>query len=53
MPVKMERELKREASKKFPGDKERQDKYVYGTMRKAGWKPSREKQAPRRGGRGK
>lgn len=42
MPAKMERKLKAEAKKKgFSG--ERADKYVYGTMRKQGWKPSREK----------
>ncbi len=43
MPKKMEKELKVEARKKFPGDKERQDKYVYGTMRKTGWTPSTQK----------
>lgn len=43
MPKKMEAELKREAKKKFPNDKEKQDKYVYGTMRKTGWHPKREK----------
>ena len=43
MPVKMEKELKAKAKKKFPGDKERQDKYVYGSLRRAGWKPKREK----------
>ena len=43
MPKKLERELKAEAKKKFPGDKERQDKYVYGTLRKTGWKPSTQK----------
>jgi len=43
MPVKMEKELKKEAKKKFPGDKEKQDKYVYGTLRKTGWVPKREK----------
>lgn len=43
MPKKMERELKKEAKKKFPKDRERQDRYIYGTMRKTGWKPSREK----------
>ena len=42
MPKKMERELKSEAKKKgLKGD--RADAYVYGTMRKAGWKPEREK----------
>lgn len=43
MPVKMEKELKKEASKKFPKDKKKQDAYVYGTMRKTGWRPNREK----------
>ncbi len=39
MPVAMERALKAEAKKKgFKGA--RADKYVYGTMRKTGWKPS-------------
>ncbi|MFA6691520.1 MAG: hypothetical protein WCR98_06020 [Saccharofermentanales bacterium] len=42
MPVKLERKLKREAKKKgFTG--ERADAYVYGTLRKTGWKPDREK----------
>lgn len=39
MPAAMEKALKAEARKKFPGDKEKQDKYVYGAMRKTGWKP--------------
>lgn len=43
MPRKMEQRLKRKAKKKFPGNKEKQDKYVYGTLRKTGWKPDREK----------
>ena len=34
MPKKLEEKLKREAKKKFPNDKERQDAYVYGTLRK-------------------
>ena len=37
MPAKMEKELKAEAKKKFPGNKERQDHYVYGTMNKLGY----------------
>ncbi len=42
MPKKMEQELKREAEKKgLKGA--RKDAYVYGTLRKTGWKPSREK----------
>lgn len=44
MPKKMEAALKREATKKgLKGD--RKDAYVYGTMRKTGWKPKREKRA--------
>ena len=48
MPKKLEKELKAEARKKFPGDKERQDKYVYGTLRKTGWKPSTQKKATKK-----
>lgn len=49
MPKKLERELMAEARKKgFTG--ERKDAYVYGTMRKTGWKPERERGKPR--GRG-
>lgn len=33
MPRKLEERLKREAKEKFPGDKEKQDAYVYGTLR--------------------
>lgn len=41
MPLKMEKELKKEAKKK--GLKGRKaNAYIYGTMRKAGWKPKRE-----------
>ena len=43
MPKKLEQQLKAQARKKFPGNKERQDKYVYGTLRKTGWKPSTQK----------
>lgn len=42
MPAKMERKLKAIAGKK-DWSKERKDAFVYGTMRKTGWKPSREK----------
>jgi len=31
MPKSAERNLKKEAKKKFPGDKKRQDRYVYGS----------------------
>lgn len=42
MPEAMERALKREAAKRgYSG--ERADRFVYGTMRKAGWKPSAQK----------
>lgn len=43
MPVKMEKELKAQAKKKFPKNKERQDAYVYGTLRKTGWKPKKQR----------
>lgn len=42
MPKALERKLKAEAaSKGFTGDKA--NAYVYGTLRKTGWKPNREK----------
>jgi hypothetical protein len=42
MPKEMEKQLKREARRKgLTGD--RADAYVYGTMRKTGWKPSTQK----------
>jgi hypothetical protein len=47
MPVKLERKLKAEARKKFPGDPKRQDKYTYGTLRKTGWKPTKAKKRGR------
>lgn len=48
MPAKLEKQLKGEArSKGLKG--ERADAYVYGTMRKTGWKPAREqKPTPQR-----
>ena len=42
MPKKLERQLKAQARKKGLSG-ERADAYVYGTMRKTGWRPSREK----------
>ena len=42
MPEVLERKLKAQAKKKGFG-KERTGKYVYGYLRKTGWKPSREK----------
>jgi len=44
MPIKIERKLKKEAKKKGLS-KERTGAYVYGTMRKLGWKPSKTKKA--------
>lgn len=41
MPVKLERKLRRQANKD-PDIKDK-DAYVYGTMRKTGWKPSTQK----------
>ena len=40
MPKALEQKLQREAVEKFPGDQRRQDAYVYGTLRKTGWKPT-------------
>lgn len=42
MPKKMEQELKKEAKKKGLKGK-KADAYIYGAMRKAGWKPKKEK----------
>jgi hypothetical protein len=42
MPKDMEEKLKKEAAKKgLKG--ERADAYVFGTLRKTGWKPKKEK----------
>ena len=42
MPKEMEKKLKSEAKKKgLKG--ERADAYIYGTMRKTGWKPKKNK----------
>ena len=44
MPKKLERKLKSEARKKFGSStSERARKYVYGTLRKTGWKPSKQR----------
>lgn len=42
MPKKLEAKLKREAKTKGLG-KKRTGAYVYGTLRKLGWKPRRHK----------
>lgn len=45
MPVEMERELRAQFKKNHPnGSKEEEDAYVYGTMRKTGWKPSTQRE---------
>ena len=41
MPIKVEKELKKTAKKKFPKDKERQNKYVYGALNKLKSKPNK------------
>jgi len=42
MPKALEKELQKEAKKKgLKGDQA--DAYVYGTLRKTGWKPKKEK----------
>ena len=40
MPAKLEQRLKRQAKKKGYGEK-RTGAYVYGTLRKTGWKPKK------------
>lgn len=40
MPKKLERKLRAEARRKGFG-KKRSDRYVYGTLRKLGWRPRR------------
>lgn len=42
MPKKLEKKLKAQAKKKGLG-KKRSAAYVYGTLRKTGWKPKRKK----------
>lgn len=47
MPKKLERKLKRQAAKKGLS-KKRQNAYVYGSLRKTGWKPSTQKKKKKR-----
>ena len=48
MPEKMERALKAKALRKFKSTTSKKaDAYIYGTLRKTGWKPSREKRGNR------
>ncbi len=44
MPVKLERKLMKEA-KKLRLSQKRTGAYVYGTLRKTGWKPSTQKKS--------
>jgi hypothetical protein len=45
MPKAMERKLKAQARKRFGSTTSaRARAYIYGTMRKTGWKPKREKE---------
>ena len=50
MPKALERRLKRQAKRKGLG-KKRTGAYVYGTMRKMGWKPKRERRGRKKGKR--
>jgi len=44
MPKKMERKLKAQAKKKFGSTTStRARKYIYGSLRKTGWRPKRSK----------
>lgn len=43
MPKEMEKRLWKRARNKFPKDKKRQERYVYGTLRRVGWKPPQER----------
>jgi len=40
IPTDLERKLRRQARKLFPGDKRRQDRYKYPILRKTGWTPN-------------
>jgi hypothetical protein len=41
MPKALERQLKKEAAKHKSWSKARKNAYVYGTMRKMGWRPKK------------
>ena len=43
MPKKLEGMLKQQAAKHPDWGEERRDAYVYGTLRKTGWRPQRER----------
>jgi len=50
MPKAMEKKLKKEAKSKGLKGK-RANAYIYGTMRKTGWKPSTQKKPGKKGGK--
>ncbi len=37
--IELKAKLRAHAEKKFPGNTERQRAYIFGTLRKLGWKP--------------
>jgi len=43
VPEALERELRARAEARWPGNRRRQDRYVYGTLRNTGWKPRRQR----------
>lgn len=44
MPAELERKLQAEVNRKHPDwSQDRKDAYVYGALRKTGWRPKREK----------
>lgn len=42
MPKLLEAKLRKIARKRWPNNKQRQDEYIFGTLRKTGWKPKGE-----------
>gem|GEM_PF-6607299 len=50
MPLALEKKLKEQAAQHPKWDQRQKDRYVYGTLRRAGWRPARErKHQPRQG----
>lgn len=43
MPKELEKKLQKEANTHKGWSKKKKDAYVYGTLRKTGWKPKKEK----------
>jgi len=41
--IKIKERLRRIAQNRWPGNKKRQDKYVFGRLRQLGWKPKDER----------